>query len=45
MSQTIQSGAVSTSIPRFGQPGSDIHPTIGAAIDAYLEQHAVDWER
>jgi MFS superfamily sulfate permease-like transporter len=26
---------------RFGQ--GRFHPTIGAAVDAYLEQHAVDW--
>ena len=26
---------------RFG--ASSFHPTIGAAVDAYLEQHAVDW--
>jgi uncharacterized protein YnzC (UPF0291/DUF896 family) len=24
--------------------GSDVfHPTIGAAVDAYLEEHGVDW--
>jgi MFS superfamily sulfate permease-like transporter len=27
---------------RFGQ--GSFHPTIGAAVDAYLEQHAVDWK-
>jgi hypothetical protein len=20
------------------------HPTVGAAVDAYLEEHAVDWQ-
>ncbi|MGH8507568.1 MAG: SulP family inorganic anion transporter [Gammaproteobacteria bacterium] len=29
----------------FEMLGTDIfHPTLGAAVDAYLEQHAVDWE-
>jgi high affinity sulfate transporter 1 len=27
---------------RFGSGG--FHPTIGAAVDAYLEEHAVDWK-
>ena len=27
---------------RFG--GGSFHPTIGAAVDAYLEDHAVDWK-
>ena len=26
-------------LERFGP----MHPTIGAAVDAYLEEHAVDW--
>ncbi len=26
---------------RFG--GASFHPTVGAAVDAYLEEHAVDW--
>jgi high affinity sulfate transporter 1 len=28
-------------LARFG--GGTFHPTIGAAVDAYLEDHAVDW--
>ena len=29
----------------FEMLGTDIfHPTLGAAVDAYLEQHAVDWK-
>ncbi len=29
----------------FDMMGTDIfHPTLGAAVDAYLEQHGVDWE-
>ena len=27
---------------RFG--AANFHPTVGAAVDAYLEQHAVDWQ-
>ncbi len=26
---------------RFGAAG--FHPTVGAAVDAYLEEHSVDW--
>lgn len=30
----------------FNQLGSGIfHPTVGAAVDTYLEQHAIDWKR
>jgi high affinity sulfate transporter 1 len=29
-------------LARFG--GANFHPTIGAAVDAYLEEHAVDWK-
>jgi high affinity sulfate transporter 1 len=29
-------------LERFG-PGS-LHPTVGAAVDAYLEEHSVDWK-
>ena len=28
-------------LDRFGE--SNFHPTIGAAVDAYVEEHAVDW--
>jgi hypothetical protein len=29
----------------LGQIGTDaFHPTIGAAVDAYLAEHAVDWK-
>jgi MFS superfamily sulfate permease-like transporter len=27
---------------RFG--AADFYPTIGSAVDAYLEEHAVDWK-
>ena len=27
---------------RFG--AESFHPTIGAAVDAYLEEHSVDWK-
>jgi MFS superfamily sulfate permease-like transporter len=27
---------------RFG--AASFHPTVGAAVDAYLEEHAVDWK-
>ena len=29
-------------LARFGS--GSFHPTIGAAVDAYLEEHAVDWK-
>jgi hypothetical protein len=27
---------------RFG--AASFHPTVGAAVDAYLDEHAVDWK-
>jgi hypothetical protein len=30
------------SFDRFG--AADFYPTIGSAVDAYLEEHAVDWK-
>jgi hypothetical protein len=27
---------------RFG--AADFYPTIGSAVDAYLQEHAVDWK-
>ena len=27
---------------RFG--ATDFHPTVGAAVDAYLQDHEVDWK-
>jgi MFS superfamily sulfate permease-like transporter len=39
---------VKDKLKRFGlldQIGTDaFHPTIGAAVDAYLAEHAVDWK-
>jgi hypothetical protein len=39
---------VTDKLKRFGlldQIGTDaFHPTIGAAVDAYLAKHAVDWK-
>jgi hypothetical protein len=29
-------------LERFGT--TNFYPTVGAAIDAYLEEHAVDWK-
>jgi hypothetical protein len=29
-------------LARFGS--ENFHPTIGAAVDAYLEEHTVDWK-
>jgi hypothetical protein len=29
-------------LDRFGP--TNFYPTIGSAVDAYLEQHAVDWK-
>ena len=29
-------------LERFG--ATNFHPTVGAAVDAYLEEHTVDWK-
>ena len=29
-------------LEHFG--AESFHPTVGAAVDAYLEEHAVDWK-
>jgi hypothetical protein len=29
-------------LERLGAP--NFHPTLGAAVDAYLEEHSVDWK-